>query len=557
MLTVQHNRVRRQRRQRGPAALLVLMLLATLLWPAAVLAQDPAPVTIPTDEVTDVSVVSEFVIDPSIDPATGAPLNATPLAVENLPPMGYGAFPLTAEDAAALEAESAALEAELAAGAAAVDTAATTDAAVVDLADATFTSRLPFASNDWQPNQADRIGYGAGTRPLSSFPTIRSLNAGWYVNWSTAIRPQRPGGMQFMQMVRLHQNLVDGNPNDGITCGKGVTADRTICPYAVPHSYTPSTSLALLPNIAKANPGAVWLIGNEMERADWAGGTQDEMLPELYAQAYHEVRAAIKSGDPTAKIAIGGIIQFTPLRAQYLDKVWNAYLARYGVKMPVDVWNVHNFIGPEICITSRNELGFAEKFCYGMGIPVGVTGTVIPGNPNDSNPNNDPQEQGAYMNENWKVISKATFEEQIRGMRAWMKAKGEWNKPLIVTEYGVLFESLCPDVNYPTPALKAQCVASYGSNYVDLENPAVIHDFMIWTFEFFRTEKDCTLTSYDECRLVQQWAWFGLDDVGWDFNPHAVLMDAATSQPTAAGRLYRDYVNDKSSRLQLPNGKLP
>ncbi|MGL4649759.1 MAG: hypothetical protein ACRC1H_10155, partial [Caldilineaceae bacterium] len=342
----------------------------------------------------------------------------------------------------------------------------------------------------------------------------------------------------YMPMVRLHQDLV---------CGRGITADRTICPYKVPYTYTRSPSPDRIQQAARANPGSVWLIGNEMDRVDWVGGYQDEMLPEVYARAYHETRLLIRNADPTAKFAIGGVIQFTPLRAEYLTKVWDAYKARYGVNMPVDVWNVHNFIGPEICQTETLS-GVPTRVCYGMAIPTGIKGRVV-----------GKQELGAYINENWKVISKETFEEQIRGMRQWMKDRGQGNKPLIVTEYGVLWSSLCSDESYPTPAAKQKCIDSYGANFKDLEDPAVIHDFMLWSFEFFRTEKDCNLVTggYDECRLVQQWAWFGLDDIGWSFNPHAVLMDSATNQPTAAGVAYRNYVNTHYQTLQLPNGRLP
>ncbi len=69
-----------------------------------------------------------------------------------------------------------------------------------------------------------------------------------------------------------------------------------------------------------------WLIGNEMDRVDFGSdycSRQDEILPELYAQAYHEIYYAIKSADQTAQVAIGGMAEFTPLRSQYLERVWN------------------------------------------------------------------------------------------------------------------------------------------------------------------------------------------------------------------------------------------
>ena len=43
--------------------------------------------------------------------------------------------------------------------------------------------------------------------------------------------------------------------------------------------------------------------------------------------AYHELYTLIKGADPTARLAIGGVIQATPLRLEYLTKVWNEYRA--------------------------------------------------------------------------------------------------------------------------------------------------------------------------------------------------------------------------------------
>jgi hypothetical protein len=481
MMTVQHNRARQGAFSRATHALLALMLLATLLWPAAAQAQDSTtPVTLPPDPRPVAPMGS-----PDPDAATYAQM--------------------AADDAAA---------------------AAAADAA---LPDATFRTLLPYTFNDHAPQMADRLGYGAGTRPILTFPEVRTLNAGWYVNWAVRGNPQRPNGMQFAQMIRVHQRL---------TCGTGVTADRTICPYVTPYVYDTIPSKADIALIAQrpAIKGSLWLIGNEMDRVDWDGGRQDEMLPEVYAQAYHELSTIIRQNDPTAKVAIGGIIQFTPLREQYLNKVWDAYKARYGKEMQVDVWNVHNFIGPEFCQMEQRN-GRQERICYGMAIPPGVPVT----------PNALKQEVGAYVGQDWKVISREVFTKQIEDFRQWMVGKGQKNKPLIVSEYGVLWPSLCgPEWT------QDQCRTKWGANYVDLTDPAEIHSFMLWSFDYFRTAKNCTLSGVDDCRLVQQWAWFGLDDVDWGFNPHAVLMDKVSNQLTPAGRLFADYARRYSTELQLP-----
>jgi hypothetical protein len=90
---------------------------------------------------------------------------------------------------------------------------------------------------------------------------------------------------------------------------------------------------------AAANPGALWLIGNEPDIV-W----QDNATPEEYAHAYGILHAAIKKADPTARVAIGGVSQPTPLRLAYLDRVLAAYEAQFGADMPVDVWNIHAFV---------------------------------------------------------------------------------------------------------------------------------------------------------------------------------------------------------------------
>ena len=69
-------------------------------------------------------------------------------------------------------------------------------------------------------------------------------------------------------------------------------------------------------------------------RSPWAG----------LRLAVPRCHAAIKAADPTARVAIGGVTQPTPLRLRCLETVLAAYREQSGAEMPVDVWNVHNFI---------------------------------------------------------------------------------------------------------------------------------------------------------------------------------------------------------------------
>lgn len=327
-------------------------------------------------------------------------------------------------------------------------------------------------------------------------------------------------------MVRMHQKL---------TCPIGTTADRTICPYVSPPAYELSVSTDEIKEVARRNHGALWLLGNEMDRVDWEGGRQDEMTPQLYAVAYHDLYTLIKAEDPTARIAIGGVIQFTPLRQQYLETVLSTYQQKYGTAMPIDVWNIHNFVGSEFCRMEKvNNVN--TRRCYGMGIPAGI-----------NVPFNAKQEQrGAYVGEDWRHTDIGTFAAQIQNMRQWMHSKGYGNKPLIVSEYGVLYSSLCF-----TGESLATCKNRLGSHYVDLTNPTVVQDFMISTFEYFIFAKNSAVSLVDGGRLVQRWAWFGLEDIEWAFNEHGALMDKNTRLFTTAGQRYADFTANNWQHLQM------
>ena len=335
-----------------------------------------------------------------------------------------------------------------------------------------------------------RLGYGA----LSDlpYPSVSDLQAGWYVNWKVNPAPNRPNGIEYAQTIRIHQRTVCQLP------------DRVQCPYVVPYAYDFAPDADTIRLAARTNPGSMWFIGNEMERRDWGPEPhqkQDEMLPELYAVAYHELYNLIKSEDPKAQVAIGGVIQPTPLRLQYLTRVWNTYLDRYGQPMPVDIWNVHNFIIREV----RDE--------WGADIPAGIDAAV-----------------GEYANDATTHINMGIFDQQIRAFRQWMKDRGQQEKPLVINEYGVLL----PNTVFKYPE----------------EDSAVVQDFMLSTFDYFLNTKDCSLGyAADECRLVQRWAWYSLDDDRTGFNRHAYLLDPDTDQLTPAGLAFRNFGQANSVEL--------
>ena len=400
---------------------------------------------------------------------------------------------------------------------------------------------LPCILRDYSP-PSYRLGYGAVSAPITQYSDVHQLKAGWYLDWGTRASPVHPPGMDYVQTVRLHQVT---------ECWPDRLRDREQCPYVTPYTYTLTSpgSRESLVSVAEANPGSLWLIGNEMDRYDWGGinpynpslgdpdssGGQDEMLPELYAEAYHELYHFIKATDPTAQVAIGGIIQATPARLEYLTKIWDTYQTLYGEDMPVDVWNVHNFIFKEKCDD------------YGADIPPGCKagdgrGECRPFDVEDHPREGDPCYGTLYHDHPDRDATHASmeiFEQQIVRFREWMKDHDQQEKPLIVSEYGVL----------------------YFHPWSEEELPEVTEDFMLDTFDYFMTaphpDLGCPADGY---RLVQRWAWYSLDD-DWkatSFNKYGVLIDRYEEdypylpieggRITTLGQAFADYASNYLDR---------
>ncbi len=310
------------------------------------------------------------------------------------------------------------------------------------------------------PAPNERLGFGV-TRGIENVPAsvLNELHAGWYVNWGAAPDSPHPNMLRYIQIIRL-----------------------------TPTSYTPSGKELI--DIIERNPGSLWLIGNEPDSP-----LQDNQTPEQYVQKYHELYTLIKKTDPTALVAIGGVIQATPLRLRYLDLIWQEYKERYGVEMPVDVWNVHNFILRE-----------ARVYCG----PGGIWGAYIPpGLPDDCG-----EQYTINDHDNMDI-----FRHQIYAFRQWMKEKGQQNKPLIVSEYGILFPE------------------ELGFTEERVER------FMLATFDFFLNERDPNLGyPLDDGRLVQQWAWFSLDETSFEWGTtHSALYDSSQGKLTPLGQAFGAY----------------
>ena len=244
------------------------------------------------------------------------------------------------------------------------------------------------------------------------------------------------------------------------------------------HGYQPAEET--IRRVAESVPGSVWLVGNEPD-VRW----QDNVTPERYAELYHELYALLKAVDPTCRVAVGGVSQPTPLRMAYLDRVLDAYRNRYGEPMPVDVWNVHAFILRE------------ERGAWGVDIPPGI----------------DVDHGVLYEIDDHDDM--AIFEKQIRDFRLWMAQRGYQDRPLVVSEYGILMPE------------------DYGFAF------AAVRDFMVATFDLFLTARD-EQTGYpqDDYRLVQFWAWYSLADTVY---PTGNLFDPQTKAMTRLGLAHARY----------------
>jgi hypothetical protein len=299
------------------------------------------------------------------------------------------------------------------------------------------------------PDARRRFGIGVPFPPLET-EAVEALELGWYLAWRVLETPNRPQDIEFWQMIRVHE--------------QGFKPDK-----------------ATLHQVVRANPGTTWLIGNEPD-VIW----QDNVTPARYAEWYHELYYFLKEADPTCQVAIGGVTQPTPLRLQYLERVMSAYQTRYAEAMPVDVWNIHNFILRE----ARDE--------WGVDIPPGFT-----------------IDQGIlYEVEDHDDLD--IFTAQLLHFRQWMAERGQRDKPLIVSEYGILMP------------------AEYGFD------PERVRKFLYGSYEFMLIAADDQVGyPADDNRLVQRWAWYSLSDNRY---PTGNFVDFATGDLTDLGKAHQEFI---------------
>lgn len=349
---------------------------------------------------------------------------------------------------------------------------------------------------------------------------VSRIGAGWFLDFNppAGSTPIAENGAEFVNIFKTFQVK---------------TADGQY----LPAYYTPIPLGRDFALYLENNPGGLWVIGNEVDRGPnpgeiWSG--QGDMHPEIYAVAYHEVRAFIRRHDPTARTAISGLVQVTPSRLRYLDRVWNAYFERYGKPMPVDVWNMHIYVLPEVEPDGKTPNGIAN-------IPVGTDPTLGKrSSGGDPNACDDPDVYCFAEHDDLTV-----FGEQVTAMRQWMKDHGQQQKPLILTEFSIL---------YPYIDEGATCFIQ--DEYGNCFTPDRVSNFMKASFNYLNNRKDKDLGyALDENRLVQQWTWFSLytDSVGVGSN----ILEPDRQNLTHIGKVFQQEVFAQPQVMNLLIDDIP
>ena len=201
------------------------------------------------------------------------------------------------------------------------------------------------------------------------------------------------------------------------------------------------------PEIARQHPGEWWQFGNEPNDPN-----QDNLPPEEYAMRYHAFYFGLKAADPTASIMAAGIANAD---ARWANTFREAYRTRFGRYPRVDGWSIHNYL---------------LDSCAG-------------------------------------ALDANVFKSRIVAFRDWMAQIGVTDKPLLLTEYGVLYGNGCCGC----PII------------VDEDVTKFMRETALWL---------------KDSRLVQGWAWFAANS-GGRYNGDLFGSDSTLTQ---VGATYRDLI---------------
>ena len=351
--------------------------------------------------------------------------------------------------------------------------------------------------------------YGAVAFESPDAAWVGPLKLGWHLNFSF----QNTAGfepVEFAPIIRVKQ-------------------ERTGCVRKAGYSFFPALTDEVLGAIIRSRPGALWIVGNEPDRgpnpedATCENRVQDDTEPQVYARAYHDAYAFIKRTDPTAQVAPAGLVQVTPGRLQYWDIVWNTYRSAYGVDMPADAWNMHLYILPE---------------ALSNGQPNGIANIAIGTNPalaireSDGNPGKCTDDSVYCYAEHDDMTE---FAKQIVAMRQWMKDHDEQDKPLLLTEYSLLYPYV---IDNPADPNSCYLKDEYGKCFT----PERVATFADSSLAYLDTTADPEIGyPRDGNRLVQRWVWYSVKTTGVGYVSN--LLNNSRTAMSAAGQAYANRAN--------------
>ena len=198
----------------------------------------------------------------------------------------------------------------------------------------------------------------------------------------------------------------------------------------------------------------------------------------------------------------------TPIRLQWLDRCLLYYQQTHGETMPIDVWNIHMQILQE------------HECSWGCGVPYGF-------------------QSGDYENPTigrpYTILDNCSveiFQELITEFCTWLDDKGERDKPVIITEYGVLMPSEYLGSGDPDNVEERR------------ENGGImVVDFMQGTFEYMlhTTHPELGWAAVGG-RLIQRWAWFSLNVPLTSYNGWLYNWQDTPPHLTVFGETYRDCI---------------
>jgi hypothetical protein len=390
-----------------------------------------------------------------------------------------------------------------------------------------------------------RYGVGYIMTFNESLEWIPTLDAGWYINFTAETWGKEVESASFAPVIRVRQ---DRGPN-----GERLETYKFTPPLAYEYVDEDGKVQDGLGAKILQNPGHYWIVGNEV---DVNNQTQDNTFPQIYARAYHDAYLYIKSVDPTAKVAIAGLSMMTPGRLQYLTIVWDTYRALYGQDMPVDIWNMHLYILEEK--VPGNPLDYGDGK-IALGTDPALAKLTSWGDPQncpplgaEDIPANDPRPDVHCRAEHDSV---RIFKEQVYGMRQWMKDRGQQNKPLIISEYSLLYEYTGPLPNGGCEFLQDEHQQCF--------HPERVTNYLRNTIAFLEDTKDPNLGyPADENRLVQQWLWYSIvTEPDWSGGPsNLISRDFASYAPgdpaalTMMGQAFQQEATTRAGQSNLVGG---